>query len=59
MLELNTSILVLLEFLVERILHAVNDLPGDVDLVGGETSVSYDPVYPDVPDVLHSNAVQS
>ena len=59
MFKLNTAILVLFHFLGQHILHVVHDVPGDVNLVGWQASVGYDPVYPDVPDVLHSNSVQS
>ena len=59
MLKLNTAILVLLHFLGQDVLHVVHDVPGDVNLVGWQASVGYDPVYPDVPDILHSNSVES
>ena len=59
MFKLNTTILVLLHPLGQHILHVVNDVPGDVNLVWWQTGVGYDPVYPDVPDILNSNSVES
>ena len=55
----NTALIVLLQSLVQDILHAGHDVPGDVDLVRREAGISNDPVYPDVPHVLHRHSVQS